>query len=778
MIEKPKLLFFRFREDRNLSEFISLHRQQHVQCLSEFFEVIVINQDCDYQQLCEVYQPDLALFESGVNYRSCHRIKIENTNSHANIPKLGLHNGDSWCEARSGFISDMENWGVETFFSIAATMPEHTPEIANHLFVWPNFIDSDTYHDYGQAKTIPVLFTGSRFSLYPWRQRIYKIVTQHYPSLTCPHLGYQGHSEWKMLHGERYARTINASWFAPTCGSVEKEIIRKHFEIPASKACLITEKSASLEAAGFVDMENCIFADDDTVLDKIDYFFNNIDKLNSLIDKGYKLVQEKHTLKNRDQVLQWYNLYKQLEKNQRIVQPNPFEQLTITSTGANSEAIKITHDGLVLSLLTQGDEKLLKGDYKGAEALFLQCLKYINWMPEPKFRLALCSLYQGNSKAALDWITQPIKYTLETYKALDPDPVEWAYYIVALLCQGSLEEAKVLAEQFPSLHHLELDRVRLIVNILSRNGENALNTRSVKQRCSVHRVPERSFDRWIEEACMMLEASRQYQFSESLKQALETCQKVSVSTQQKPLLRFSSYLPKKRFTFIRHPAKYELNNKLKPNPNALCQRIQRKTIGTIEQIAIRPLNYLEQRYGFFLPLNISAIRQDELFLQTQNLLRKELKTIAVLGASSGEIVTEALIAVTLQQVNELNIFLANSTLSKLSGLKTRISKNKSVEFVALSLEQLLKEQSLEKYIEDRYLDTRLSNFDLVIIDASELDADFEIDKIYGTQFILLDDVNTFQNHENYQKLINHPSYFLLSQNYSLRNGYAIFQKIK
>jgi hypothetical protein len=778
MIDKPKLLFFRVREDSNLSEFISLHRQQHVQCLSEFFEVLVINHDCDYQQLCDVYQPDLALFESGVNYRSCHRIKIENTNSHPNIPKLGLHNGDSWCEARAGFISDMENWGIETFFSIAATMAEHTPEIANHLFVWPNFIDSDTYHDYGQAKTIPVLFTGSQFSLYPWRQRIYKIVTQHYPSLTCPHLGYQGHSEWKMLHGERYARTINASWFAPTCGSVEKEIIRKHFEIPASKACLITERSAVLEAAGFVDMENCVFADEDTVLDKIDDLFNNIDKLESLIDKGYKLVQENHALTNRDQILQWFNLYKKLEKNQRIVQTNPFGRLTIISTEVNSEAIQITPDGLVLSLLTQGDTQLLKGDYKGAEALFLQCLKYIDWMSEPKLKLALCSLYQGNSKAALDWITQPIKYTLETYKALDPDPVEWAYYIVALLCQGCLKEAKVLAEQFPSLHHVELDRVRLVVNTLSNNGENTLNTRSVKQRYSVHRLPERSFDRWVEEICTMLESSRQYQFSASLKQAFGPDQQASIQTQQDLFKISFLHLLKFRSKSIKPSFIYKSNFQPKSNSNTLYNRIKRKAIGTIEQFIIKPLNKLEQNYRFFLPLNISIIRQDELFLQTQSLLQQELKTIALLGASSGEIVTEALVAAMLQQAKAFNIFLIDDKLLKSSDLKMRLAKFSSLKLIELSLDRSIEEQRTEGPIENDHASATPNNFDLVILDASELNINLKIDKFYGAKFILLDDINTFQNHENYQKLASHPSYVLFSHNYSLRKGYAIFRKAR
>jgi hypothetical protein len=141
-VKKPKLLFFQWNHQR-LPKFLHLHMQLHVKCLSEFFEVIVINNDCDYKQVCDVHQPDLALFESGYRTSISKRIKIKNTSACPNVPKIGLHNGDPWCECRTGFISDMEHWGIETFFSISTTTAENTLELAENLFVWPNFIDSD-----------------------------------------------------------------------------------------------------------------------------------------------------------------------------------------------------------------------------------------------------------------------------------------------------------------------------------------------------------------------------------------------------------------------------------------------------------------------------------------------------------------------------------------------------------------------------------------------------------------------------------------------------------
>jgi hypothetical protein len=521
---KPKLVFFKFRNSNNLSDISLCYLQDCIRCLSFFFEVIIINEDCDYQQVCDLHQPDLAIFESGNNYRACYKIDIKNTHFYPEIPKVGFHNGDSWCEARSGFISDMEHWGIETFFSVSTTIAELTPEISERVFVWPNSIDPKISRDYGQSKVIPVMFNGKIHSLYPWREKIQKVVTQYYPSLICPHPGYEiNPSSLYAVHaiyGEKYARAINASWFMPTCGTAANEIVRKHFEIPGSRSCLLTEKTPIVEAAGFSDMQNCVFADDTNVLDKLDYLFRNLDELEKIIDAGYQLVHSRHTLRHRDQIFQWFNLQKNLEPNQRIIQSGPFEPLSIVEESSGTKSNHIICDGLIIQLLHKGDEKLWAGKYKEALAFYRQSHIHIWWMPEPKLRLALCNLYAGNSAEALDWILQPIRYTLEEYKAIDPDPVEWAYLIITLICRGKLDKAIKCAEQFPYLYHPELDRARWVVNSLTKGKNVDIVLRfsgQTKHRYSVHQLPERSFDEWISQLCIMMNACKQSRLSNTLK---------------------------------------------------------------------------------------------------------------------------------------------------------------------------------------------------------------------------------------------------------------------
>lgn len=513
----PRLLFFRFVSP-DLPKYIQMHLQQHVKCLSQFFEVILIDQECDYGRVCDKYEPDLTLFESGV-YAGQRR--ITNISAFPEIPKIGLCNADAYCVTRNVFISDMERWGVETYFSISVSLGEYTPEIADRLFVWPNFADGDLHRDYGESKVIPVLFTGSRATHYPWRNRILDQVSAGYPSLVCPHFGWFSERETsRMIFGEQYARMINASWVSPTCGTIAKDVIRKHFEIPACKACLITERTPSIEAAGFSDMENCVFADDVDVMDKLDYLFKNPEELMRISGNGYQLVHSRHTLKQRSQILQWFELRKRLKLDEKIVQLNPFESLTIVAKKKCIDSFHIISHGVDRNLIQRAEQEVTRENYTAAEQLFLTCLLYHPLIPEAVLGLVRCNLLKGYSAQALEWILKPIQRTLEVHGASEPDPVEWGYYLRCLVCGGNLEEALIRASEFSSLRHPDLNRTRVAINILNANKSGTTlaeqDSRDDAHRPSVHQFSGTEFIDWIDEFCTMLKACGQIEFSEIL----------------------------------------------------------------------------------------------------------------------------------------------------------------------------------------------------------------------------------------------------------------------
>jgi len=748
-------------------------------CLSQFFDVTVIEEDSDYQQTCEKYEPDLTLFESGVDNVACQRLEIKNTRACPEIPKLGFHHADGFSNARAGFLSDMDHWGIEAFFAISTTAAEHTREIADNLFVWPIFVDTEIYRDYGAWKCIPILFTGNRNAFYPWRKQIIKCVSQCYPSLICPHPGYSPRSAIaQAMVGEQYARTINASWFVPACGTVAKEVVRKHFEIPACKACLITEKSPALEAAGFVDMKNCVFADEHDVLDKLAYLFQNPDELNDIISAGQQLVQSRHTIKHRDQIFQWFSLHKKLKTNQKIVQLNPFEPLTVVEKSSGIGNSHFISNGLHLALLRQGDEKLWGGKYEEAEGFYLRCINYMRWMPEPKLRLALCNLYKGNAKIALSCISEPIQFILAQYKAMDPDPVEWAYFIISFLCLGELDAAIKHASQFPWLRHPELDRARWATNVLKNRGIAAplLNEDKLKRRCSMHQLPSRSLKEWIEQLCIMLKACGQCDIAETLTKCLSP-EAAAIQERQGNALA-------NRETPVRQEGDLDEKWVRKDAVVVFKRGLFYRKLGLILKHRVADvLHRLERKFGYFLPYYLSEMRNDEFFEAIQDLTREEeIKTALVIGAAIGEGSTEAFLAGVLENQSRPSVFCISDSRRRFVNLKKTFANNPVVKCYGLSScspENLTEE--LEKTVKKIKEDNHITFIDAVLIDSSrvkhQLTVSAELNKeLHGARFVLLDDINSFYNYENHNGLLRDPNYVLVAHNPGLRNGYAIFKK--
>jgi hypothetical protein len=669
----------------------------------------------------------------------------------------------------------MAHWGIETFFSISTTTAEHTPEIAGNLFVWPNFIDSDIYRDHGQDKVIPVLFNGNMSSVYPWRKKIYKVVSKCYPSLTFPHLGYESYSPI-MIHGEQYARTLNASYFVPACGTLAKEIIRKHFEIPGCRSCLITEKSQSLEAAGFVDMQNCVFADEKDVLDKINYLFQNRAELEKITNAGHQLVHSRHTLKQRDQIFQWFKLNNTIRSDQKIVQLSPFESLSVVERSSGIKNAPIICNGLNLTLLYQGDEKLWAGKYDEAEALYLRCLNYIPWMSEPKLKLAICNLYKGHADNALNWILTPIQNNLSIYKALEPEPVEWAYLIISLLCKGDLTQAMVRAGQFPSLHHPELDRTRWVVNYLQNDG-NKVSTQNCQlsnSRYSIHQLPQLSFERWINGLYIMLKICQQANYSEMLSKLLSSKERSS----EKPIIRsgYATTLLKKRLRLSRVMYIEKINSAFEafhiPNRKTGLPSISFKDhiIRLAKWIKIDSLKGPILKYRSYLkdhlkPCDRSAsakLNNDEFSQAVQYLFQQEdIKTAIIIGSSNNA--EKAIFTDQKRSDNGQTVFNINNTDGEFVQFKNNHTDHSSSE-----LNNCIKKVKQENDI---------NFFDLVLIDSSEFRTDVELHELKGGRFIILNKINAFQNYKIKQKLISDPSYTIVMDDPSYKNGYTIFKKL-
>ena len=509
------MLFFRC-SDTGRPDYILRHLREQVDCLSRNFNVVVIDaHECDYAELCERYQPALAMFESGI-YTSKRPRQIARVHTHAAVAKIGFCHSDAYCDSRSVFLSDMARWGIDTFFTISVSMAEYTPPIADRLFVWPNFADGNLYKDYGQLKLIPVLLTGSFAAHYPWRNRIAKLVGPRYPTMACPHFGWNNlNATSGMLFGEQYARLLNAACVTPACGTIAHEVVRKHFEIPASGCCLLAERTPGLEAAGFRDMENCVFASSADVLDRLDYLFANPDRLAQITRAGFELVHRRHTIEHRDQIAQWWRLHSALRPGEAIVQPGPFEPLVVVPRPLGQRNGFVVARGVDRMLLEAGDDHMARGDFQSAEQQYRKCLA-LHYIPEAMVRLVQCRLLMGDAAGALRLSLDANERLLHMRGAFDPDPVEWAYLVVVLLCQGRVNEAHEHAYRY-NVTHPALEGVRRVVDILSDRGRERVEPATA--RSSIHPFSLNGPPSWYDQVTRMLSACGKSSLAASLRNA-------------------------------------------------------------------------------------------------------------------------------------------------------------------------------------------------------------------------------------------------------------------
>jgi hypothetical protein len=620
---------------------------------------------------------------------------------------------------------------------------------AERLFVWPNFVDSDIFHDYGERKIIPVLVTGSHALHYPWRNRISKLISQHFPTLSCPHFGwFDAKAASRTIFDDPYARLINASYIVPTCGTIAKEVVRKHFEIPGCNSCLITEETQGLKAAGFADMKNCVFATEGDVLDKIDYLFKNDDVLEAISREGYQLVQSRHTLKQRDQLLQWLKLYKKLQPNEKIVQTAPFGSLGIVDRRSGISNGHTFSNGIDRLLLREGDAHLHKGRYRDAEKYYIRCLNF-HFMPEPILGLTLCNLYIGDSRAALKWVAKAINATVTGHRTASPDPVEWAYLIVSILCQGEVAEATRRAHQFPFLDHRELARCRSVIGVLSgaNSGSSPLNESGASAGCSfsVHELPERDMITWCKELCKMLRACGQVRLAEQLENA------GSGRSAQTAMPSF----PRAG----RQTLSFRGSNKiLSPAPEPFVRKVGRH-LPLRMRTALRPLvSAVQSRRN---PAHESALGQDEFLLAVQTRAREQPARSAVIwGASSTSIYTRAFLDGIRQNPSSPLVLCLAASGGDARKLEEQFAGDSSTKMTSGAASAAKRAAGIE-------------SFDMVLIDGCVSEECDALEALTGAKTVLIRDIDTHLGYLITSTLVSN-SYIVEVEKLSAGSRYAIF----
>ncbi|MCC5601515.1 FkbM family methyltransferase [Nostoc favosum] len=214
----------------------------------------------------------------------------------------------------------------------------------------------------------------------------------------------------------------------------------------------------------------------------------------------------------------------------------------------------------------------------------------------------------------------------------------------------------------------------------------------------------------------------------------------------------------------------------------------------------------------------AEIKNDEFYAAIQRIAKEEdIKTVLEIGSSSGEGSTEAFVTGLRENPNKPILFCMEVSKNRFAELQNSYKNEcfvKCYNMSSISVKRFPDEKeiidfynshhtNLNLYPLERVLgwlqqdieyvnnsgvsdngiqtikhENNIDCFDLVLIDGSEFTGQAELDEVYGATFICLDDITTFKNYTNHQKLLADKNYVLLAQSADVRNGYSIFKKIE
>jgi hypothetical protein len=218
----------------------------------------------------------------------------------------------------------------------------------------------------------------------------------------------------------------------------------------------------------------------------------------------------------------------------------------------------------------------------------------------------------------------------------------------------------------------------------------------------------------------------------------------------------------------------------------------------------------------------AEIKNDNFYYSIIKLISndKNINNIIEIGASSGEGSTEAIMIGYLQNLkwnkdNNMNIYSVEVCTERYAKLENKYQNYKNFHpynISSINIEQFAaKENIIEFYntipttlnnysldmilgwydndlkyiikndipqngINKIKMENNITDFDIALIDGSEFTGLAELDLLYGSKYILLDDINAFKNYYSHQKLKASPEYKCIIEDYKTRNGFSIFVK--
>ncbi len=432
MTSMPKLLYLRPKIKEKTSPFIKdflFYQREKIQ--ANFFELILIEDaHINYENLLKLHKPDMVFVIFTPMFQE--KFTIENINYQDNtIPRIAFIPSDGFSTERYNLYEFHETiFKPHAYFSSETTYGGIDYKfLSDKIFYFPWCIDKDIFKNYHLEKNNNIVILGNHGLTYPWRSDIFPIIEQEYEYYRL-----QYPKDGRGIYGADFSKIVNQSTFAPTCGGYTDALVRKHFEIPASYCCLITEKTEATLQAGFVDMQNCVFADKENFREKMNFLLQNPQKVAEITQNGYDLVMQNHTDQHRTQLLDWYYLFKQKKENEHIIQSSLFARLELAQ---NTEKHYHQKENRFTRLSDEANALFWQNNITGFREKYDWAYKnYLYYSPDILVPLALADLCLGDLDKSMQWLKSTLEF--ETQHQLTPNIIEYSLVFLACLLKKNV----------------------------------------------------------------------------------------------------------------------------------------------------------------------------------------------------------------------------------------------------------------------------------------------------------------------------------------------------
>ena len=296
-----------------------------------------------------------------------------------------------------------------------------------------------------------------------------------------------------------YISMINSSKFSITCGGFVNGIVAKHLEIPAARACLVTEHNSTVERFGFKDMINCIIANPEDIVEKVSAVMEDKKLRERITEAGFELVKTKHSILARDQIKQWFELNKVRRGTDQIVQSEDFLKLEVKKNDVFSNLKELTigrkksysasshiYEGKDRQYLCDGDAFFKRAEYISAREEYSNYLKFAPYIPEHFLRICLCDLAEGNNEHVIYHLSRAINLQKDAYGSDRMDPSEALVLLLALFLGDQIQN---LDTYFSGWKVVSSPYLRSLMNLISKFASDANLDLIEEYNCSIHELP-------------------------------------------------------------------------------------------------------------------------------------------------------------------------------------------------------------------------------------------------------------------------------------------------